>query len=159
MYAPILFENRSSSRFQSNHQRGYFCRTRIIRSGAMKSSPPVPAPAVQSFLPPPNTSPCPTLAATIRIGIMMIHLNAVVSRLSSRSGYATANCTGYSAVGWPASIPRPSPLSPRPPVGGAVPQLRPRHRAHSGAVGVHNVDIWLSADPGRGEHDPLPVRG
>src|SRR5438128_5790321 len=33
--------------------------------------------------------------ATIRIGIATISLNPVVSRLRSRSGYSTENCTGY----------------------------------------------------------------
>ena len=87
----ILFENLRSSRFQSNHQRGYFCRNTIISSGARNSTPPVP---------PANLQPCspgarlPMLAATIKIGIATINLNAVVPRLRSRSGYSTENCTG-----------------------------------------------------------------
>src|SRR5947209_7507552 len=42
------------------------------------------------------------LAATIRMGIATISLNAVVRRLSLRSGYSTENRTGYagSPVVW-----------------------------------------------------------
>src|ERR671931_2426715 len=90
---------RSSSRFQSNHQRGYFWRKTIIRRGPKKSSPPAPA-ATSWPWPQPQLPPLPsTLPRTTRIGIATISRKAVVSRLSCRSGYSTENCTGYACSG------------------------------------------------------------
>jgi hypothetical protein len=42
-----------SSRFQSNHQRGYFSRNRIMSSGGMTSSP-VPPTTTVVVAPPPS---------------------------------------------------------------------------------------------------------
>src|SRR5918912_3181602 len=89
--------NRSNSRFQSNHQRGYFCRKTIIRSGAKKSSPPAPAATSRPWPQPPPAQPPSTAPRTTRIGIATMIRNAVVSRFRSRSGYCTSNCTGYVA--------------------------------------------------------------
>jgi len=40
---PTRLVNRCSSRFQSNHHRGYFCRNKIVSSGPKNSKPPAPA--------------------------------------------------------------------------------------------------------------------
>src|SRR5438270_8625209 len=92
--------NRSSSRFQSNHQRRYFCWKTIIRSGAKKSSPPAPAATSRPWWPqPPPAQPPSTAPRTTRIGIATMIRKVVVSRLSCRSGYSTENCTGYACSG------------------------------------------------------------
>src|SRR2546423_2285286 len=89
---------RSSSRFQSNHQRGYFCRNTIIRRGAKKSSPPAPAATSRPWWPEPPPAQTPsTVPRTTRVGIASMIRKAVVSRFSSRSGFSTSNCTGYGA--------------------------------------------------------------
>src|SRR5579864_8103606 len=89
--------NRSSSRFQSNHQRVYFCRNTIISKGAKNSRPPIPAatPVVLPLFHCPN--PPDTLPNTIKMGMAMITRKNEVSRSRGRSGYSTENCTGYIA--------------------------------------------------------------
>ena len=80
---------RNSSRFQSNHHRGYFWRNRIISSGAMNSRPPAAITMVVVVLPvsvvdcqvPPETVP-----SRIRIGIAQISRKNVDRRSRSRSG-------------------------------------------------------------------------
>src|SRR4051794_26472850 len=61
--------NRCSSRFQSNHHRGYFRRNRIMSRGPRTSSPPAPdtAPLVP-LLSAPNVPP-DTVPSTIMIGM------------------------------------------------------------------------------------------
>src|SRR5206468_12514199 len=83
---------RTTFRFQSNHQRGYFWRKRIITRGARMSTPP-PAPDERknprpSPSQPPGapTPPALTRARTMAIGMTVKMRNAVVSRSSSRSG-------------------------------------------------------------------------
>ena len=83
----MRFVNRISSRFQSNHQRGYFWRKRIIKSGGTKSRA---VPLSATDVPGPDASQAagpPWMVATrIRIGIAQINLNAVLPRSRFRSG-------------------------------------------------------------------------
>jgi hypothetical protein len=62
--------NRCSSRFQSNHQRGYFWRNRIISNGPKNSTPPAPA---TTLVVPLLVEYCQvepeTVPSTIRIGM------------------------------------------------------------------------------------------
>jgi hypothetical protein len=78
---------RCSSRFQSNHHRGYFWRKRISSSGAKNSRPPAPATTisprsgVDHCQVPPLTAP-----STMRIGTATKMRNSVVRRFSGLSG-------------------------------------------------------------------------
>jgi len=68
MSASTRLVNRCSSRFQSNHHRGYLRWNKIISSGAKKSTPP------------------DRVLSRIAIGITKMVRKAVLSRLRGRSG-------------------------------------------------------------------------
>src|SRR5918993_1149076 len=101
---PTRLENRVSSRFQSNHQRGYFSRKRIISSGPANRMPPAPTTTVVvvSAAAPVSVqvqaSAPETVPSTIAIGMTVNTLKNVVRRLRSRSGYSTWNWTGWPSV-------------------------------------------------------------
>ena len=88
-----------SSRFQSNHQRGYFWRNRIISSGPANSRPPAPTTTVRPVWVAPlspyqfHVSP-ETVPSTMAMGMMVKIRKPVVSRLSGRSGYSTSTWAG-----------------------------------------------------------------
>ncbi len=94
MYDATRTLNPVSSRFQSNHQRGYFRRHAIISATGRNRMPPAPS-TVWPLVPPtvgPVTSP--------RIRAMGMTVNGrkkVVSRSSSRSGYSIWSVAGKSA--------------------------------------------------------------
>ena len=89
-----------SSRFQSNHQRGYFWRNRIISSGPRNRIPPAPTTTVPVVLVAPpesyqfQASAPETVPSTIAIGMIVNALKKVVRRFSGRAGYSTSSCTG-----------------------------------------------------------------
>ena len=87
-YTPTRLMKRRSSRFQSNHQRGYFSRKRINSSGGMNSSPmpPITIVALLGSLSQPPVEKPSMLAITIAIGMIVKMRNAVVRRSRARSG-------------------------------------------------------------------------
>ncbi len=79
-------ENRIRLRFQSNHQRGYFCRkTSMSTSGTKTAAPPITKLEVVEWSPSRKDSP-DSIVTTTTIGIATMNRNAVVSRLSDRDG-------------------------------------------------------------------------
>ena len=88
-----------SSRFQSNHQRGYFWRNRIMSSGPANSRPPAPTTTVRPVwlapLPPYQLHVSPeTVPSAMAMGMIVKIRKPVVSRLSGRSWYSTSTWTG-----------------------------------------------------------------
>ena len=80
----MRFVKRENSRFQSNHQRGYFCRKSSMSTVARTIVP--PAVVTSNQCRPAWTLMCSSVAMRITIGITVMNRNPVVSRLSGRSG-------------------------------------------------------------------------
>ena len=83
MYAETRIPNLVSWRFQSNHQRGYFCRKRSIMATAAQSTPPDSTTMAES--PACHVGP-DTRLRRIMTGMAVNGLKNVVSRFSSRCG-------------------------------------------------------------------------
>src|SRR5262249_31376030 len=95
-YAPTRLVTRCNSRFQSNHQRGYFCRNRIMSSGARNNTPPAVAVVYVAWPWADHCHSCPdTAPRTIAMGMTVKIRNPVVRRLRGRAGESTEKLTGY----------------------------------------------------------------
>jgi len=85
---PTRLRHRCSSRFQSNHQRGYLLRNSIISVGPRTSNPPPPTANAPAWPPAAAREATPpfTVKATIRMGMATKMRKNVVPRSSLRSG-------------------------------------------------------------------------